>query len=303
MTSLNMPHPFANGRPFEQTIGRVYDFTSGVNGRDYRVFVDIPDGEPPSNGFPVLYLLDGNLHFAPAVTMARGLATAGEIRPAIIVGIGYQDTDPIAGMTLRFKDLSLPASEGWIAGLGWGAPGMSAENTGGADVFLDVIERQIRPAVAALAKVDPSDQAIFGHSLAGHAVLRALFTAPGSYRSFIASSPSIWWADNAVLSSEAAFAQTMVDGAAQPKLLLAVGALEAFPDRASLRHFKTREQAQAVLDRSRMVDNVVELGARLANLPGCAVSTVVFDGEGHATVIPAVVCRALQFALGLDQAP
>ena len=299
--TISAPLPrFENGVPFEQTIGRFHDFTSGMNGRDYRVFVDIPEGDPPAGGHPTLYLLDGNLHFAPAVGMARGLAMAGELRPGVIVGIGYQTTDPLAGMALRFRDLSLPASEAWIAGLGWSAPGMSAENTGGVDDFIEVLEREIRPAIAALTKVDPADQALFGHSLAGHAVLHALFTSPGSYRSFIASSPSIWWANNAVLAGEDAFRQTLANGAVQSRLLLAVGALEAFPDRAAIAHFKTRAQAQAVLDHSRMVDNVVELGARLANAPGLSVSTNVFAGEGHATVIPAVLCRALQFALGLD---
>lgn len=303
MTPPVSPPTFEDGRPLEQTIGRFHDFTSKINGRAYRIFVDIPDGEPPADGWPVLFLLDGNLHFAPAAVLARALAMAAEIRPAIIVGIGYPDSDPLAGMTLRFKDLSLPASEAWIAGLGWEAPGMTAENTGGVDAFLAVLEREIRPAVAALAEVDPADQALFGHSLAGHAVLRALFTAPESYRSFIASSPSIWWADNAVLSEEPAYARALAHGAARPNLLLAVGALEAFPDRAALRHFGTREAAQAALAGSRMVDNVVELGARLAALPAGDLSTVVFEGEGHVTVIPAVLCRALQFALRLAEVP
>ncbi len=299
--TLPTPRPtFADGHPVEQTTGRAHDFTSSITGRDYRVFIDIPGGEPPAGGFPVVYLLDGNLHFTPFVGMTRGFAMAGETRPAVVVGVGYPTADPLAAMTSRFRDLSLPASEAWLATLGWTAPGMTVDNIGGVDDFLAVLEREIRPAVAAVAKVDPADQTLFGHSLAGHAVLRALFTAPGAYRAFIASSPSIWWADDAVLAEEAALADRMAAAGARPRVLLEVGEREAFPDRAALAHFATREEAEASAGRARMVGNVADLGARLAALPGCVVDTVVFSGEGHATVIPAALCRALQFAVGVD---
>jgi len=300
MTAPTAQPTFSHVEPVKQTMGHAYDFTSSITGRDYRVFVDVPGGEPPAGGFPVVYLLDGNLHFTPFVGMARGFAIAGETKPAVVIGIGYPGDDPVGAMTSRFKDLSLPASEAWIAGLGWTAPGMTVDNTGGVDAFLSVMEREIRPAVADLAKVDPTDQALFGHSLAGHAVLRALFTAPGSYRAFIASSPSIWWAEAAVLGEEAALGGRLTAAGAKPRVLLAVGEREAFPDRAALAHFATREEAEASLARSRMVGNVVDLGARLSTVPGCVVSTVVFSGEGHATVIPAALCRALQFAVGVE---
>ena len=285
------------GAPFVTTTGRAFDITSARNGRDYRIFVDVPETPPPPEGFPVIVVLDGNLHFALTASLQRSLVLAGEVRPAVVVGIGYPTDDLLAALTLRFQDLSLPPRADWLANLGWSAPGMTLETTGGLDGFLEVLEHEIRPAVARLAPTDPDDHALFGHSLAGHAALHALFRGPGAWRSVVASSPSIWWADDAVLAGEHTLSDADLAGR---RVLLCVGALEAEPDRAALAHFGSRAAAEAALSQSRMVENVRALGARLAARRGAEVSTVVFEGEGHVTVIPAAVCRALQFALCLE---
>jgi hypothetical protein len=287
----------ADGVPFVTALGRTFDVTASDNGRAYRIFVDIPETPPPSEGFPVMVILDGNLHFALAAGLQRSLAMAGEVRPAVIVGIGYPTDNLLAALTLRFQDLSLPARADWLAELGWSAPGMTTETTGGLEAFLEMLDCEMRPALARLVPTNPADYALFGHSLAGHAVLHALFRRPSAWRSVMASSPSIWWADDAVLAGERALNDSDLAGR---RILLAVGALEAHPDRAALAHFGSRVAAEAALSRSRMVENVQSLGARLARRPGAEVTTTVFEGEGHVSVIPAALCRALQFAFGLD---
>ena len=287
----------ADGVPFVTATGRTFDVTASGNSRAYRVFVDTPETPPPPEGFPVMVILDGNLHFALAAGLQRSLVMAGEVRPAVVVGIGYPTDDLFAALTLRFQDLSLPARAEWLAELGWSAPGMNAETTGGIDSFLDVLEHEILPALARRVPINPADHALFGHSLAGHAALHALFRRPRAWRTVIASSPSIWWADDAVLAGERALKD---DDLAGWRVLLAVGALEAHPDRAALAHFGSRAAAESAMARSRMVENVRSLGIRLSGRPGAEVVTVVFEGEGHVTVIPAALCRALQFALGAD---
>jgi alpha-beta hydrolase superfamily lysophospholipase len=56
--------------------------------------------------------------------------------------------------------------------------GLTPDNVGGVDDFLQVIEKEIKPRVAALVPVNAGNQALFGHSIGGLAVLRALFTEP-----------------------------------------------------------------------------------------------------------------------------
>ena len=278
---------------------QTYTFQSAVTGRAYRIFVAVPDAPAPEGGFPVLYLLDGDLHFPPAAHYARFGALGGELRAAVIVGIGYTG-EPAEAMLARFTELSLPASAAWIAGLAFTIPGLVAENTGGIDGFLAMIETELKPAIATLGSIDAANQSLFGHSLGGLAVLRALFTAPAAYRTFIASSPSIWWADCAILAGEAGLAAALSGSNARPRVLITAGANEAAPEPSALRFFKTRAEAEASTARSRMVANATELGDRLQALGLADVHTTVFADEGHGSVTPAVLGRALTLALAVD---
>jgi hypothetical protein len=288
---------------FELSGAHVYDFESAITGRNHRLFVSIPDAPAPPNGFPAFYLLDGNLSFATAAEIVRGLSLAGEMLPAVVIGIGYLPKDLAPPMLVRFKDLSLPASADWIGSLPFSVPGLTADSTGGVDEFLNVIESEIKPAVGALTKIDPTHQTLVGHSLGGNAVLRALFAAPRTFRTFAALSPSIWWSEQEVLSAEAGFAREVASGAAQPRVFISVGGLEDTPTSASLRFFKSEAEAFKTSALNRMVQNAEDLGARLAEIkggPAYAVSSVTFPGETHSSVIPAAICRAARFALGVE---
>jgi predicted alpha/beta superfamily hydrolase len=288
---------------FELPGALIYNFESAITGRNHRLFVSIPDAPSPPNGFPVLYLFDGNLSFATAAEIVRGLSLAGEVQAAVVVGIGYQSKDLAPPMLVRFTDLSLPATPEWIASLPFNVPGLTADSTGGVDNFLRVIESEIKPAIGALAKIDPAHQTLLGHSLGGSAVLRALFTAPRTFRTFAALSPAIWWSERVVLSAEANFSHEVASGAAQPRVFISVGGLEDSPTPASLRFFKSEAEAFKSTASNRMVGNVEDLGARLAAIrggPAYSVSTVVFPEESHSSVIPAAISRAVRFAIGVD---
>src|SRR5690606_5939581 len=69
----------------------------------------------------------------------------------------------------------------------------SDQRGGGADVFLNVILDQIRPRVKSIAKLDPHAQAIWGLSLGVVFVLNALVKRPGTFETYSAGSPSLWW--------------------------------------------------------------------------------------------------------------
>jgi predicted alpha/beta superfamily hydrolase len=295
------------GRAVEVPGAKYYDFTSSITGHDYRLFVGIPAGEPPQHGFPVVYVLDGNSCFASVVETVRGGAMGGEIRPAVVVGIGYQTTELPALSGMRFKDLSTPAApewiERWMASVPVAVPGLNLQLAGDVDAFLRVIEGEIKPAVAEMVRVNSADQALMGHSLGGLAVIRALFTEPETFRTFVALSPSLWWGDNGVLTSEAAFADRVTAGGVRPRVLIGVGELEQMATSLSMQLFKSRAAAQAAAEFCKMVDNAVELGARLAKVtggPDFVVKTVVFPDEGHLSVIPGALCRGLRFALGTE---
>lgn len=300
---IPQPPSLTEGRPVTLPGAQAFDFTSRINGQRYRLFISIPPGDAPPAGFPVFYMFDGNSSFAVAAETLRARAPADGLRPAVLVAVGYASDDLLTAMALRMKDLSTPAAPAWLAGLPFAIPGLTAEVTGGLDSFIRVLIEEIRPAVAGQISIDSADQTVFGHSLGGLAVLRMLFTQPALFRTFVASSPSIWWADRAILADEANLRARVEAGDVAPRILLDAGGLEQVPDAGSLRYFRTVAEAQASADYCRMVDNVRDLGARLKAISGgdqYRADTVVFPEEGHISVIPCAISRALQFALAVE---
>lgn len=294
-----------HGRAVTLLGAEYFDFTSQITGREHRLFISVPTGDAPPEGFPVFYIFDGNGCFATVAEIMRSRAPADGLRPVIVVGIGYATDDLMTAMVLRMKDLSTPASAEWLATLPFVIPGLTVELTGGLDDFIRVVEEEIRPAIARLAPTNPSDQTVMGHSLGGLAVLRMLFTRPERYRTFVASSPSIWWSDQAILADEKSFCVRVAAGEASPRLLIEVGGREQTAEPSALRHFKSMAEAQASADFCGMVAKARALGQRLKAVKGSdgyVAETVVFTDEGHGSVLPAAISRGLQFALGIDVA-
>jgi hypothetical protein len=284
--------------------GAVYrDFTSTINGRAYRLFISIPEGPAPADGRPTVYVLDGNSSFLTARDAVRSQSAFSEIRPAVVVGIGYPLSDSMEILKTRNKDLTLPISQDVLLRMPPN-PGLTLDNTGGLDDFLKVIEEEIKPLVSSMTPVNLNDQTLMGHSLGGLAVVRALFTTPSSYRTFVASSPSLFWNEKAVLEDEAAFIRNVETGMIAPRVLIAVGALEGDPLLFRTGGYPmTQEEVDATIRDVAMLANARALGERLQRVQGDkdyrAVS-VIFAGESHLSVIPAVISRGINFALNVD---
>jgi predicted alpha/beta superfamily hydrolase len=303
-------------------------FASSINNQSYTLFVRVPLTPPPADGYAVIYVLDGDFDFGTAAEI--GLAINSDPRRApVVVAIGHglfddmdvvrrystrkpADGSPITVMdmvggenTLRFHDFTLPVAPNHRAPA-W--TGLTPDNVGGLDDFLKVIEAEIKPRVAQLVPVNTANQAIFGHSIAGLAVLRALFTEPGAFRTFIAASPSIWWDADAVLADEGKFGDAVHGGHANPRVLLTVGANE--PDSpnppasfiASLppgRAAAINAYVKMASQWSGMVSGARDLATRLGKLRGGSdykVEFVAFEGEDHASVLPAALSRGMWFA-------
>ncbi|MFI4975515.1 MAG: alpha/beta hydrolase [Caulobacterales bacterium] len=300
---------------------RRIDFVSKVTGRPYSLSIAMPWAPPPPNGYSALYVLDSYAYFGTAVEATR----LNVLFPGVVVvGIGYPDDpafadevierrDPvppwmlmgprsIAACTLqRQQDLTLPASESALAA--WSTPGVltyAADATGGLDDFLRMIEQEAKPRVRDVAPIDEANTALFGHSLGGLAVVRALFANPGAFRTFIAASPALSWADGAVLSGEADFAAKLAAGAAGPRVLLTVGADEgaapSVPEEIGM-----QELSPELADLgSRIVADIRGLAARLTRLNGPggfhAADAVVFPHQGHAISPWPAMGRAVSFA-------
>jgi predicted alpha/beta superfamily hydrolase len=281
-------------------MSRQFDFKSTINGRMYRVQVATPFVPPPEKGYAALYVLDGDGYFGTYSFAARMRALYGELQPAVVVGIGYPEAEENIKAALErrqydFTPTRADQEEAKKAGLS-AAPSAF----GGADAFLQVIEREVKPRVTALLPVDPSREILFGHSLGGLFVLHTLFTHPESFKTYLALSPSIWFNRRTVLGGEAKFAAAVKAGRISPRVLIAVGGEEQSPPTGPLPPGMTREQVETSLAMAAMVSNAMDLGARLKALPAAAgyeAHTRVFAGETHISVGWAAVGPLLEFAL------
>jgi len=307
--------------PAQVTINnsKLLEVVSKVNGHRYALSVGLPYGPPPKGGYPVLYVLDGDAYFASAVEAAR--ANAPQV---VVVGIGYPDDPAFTQSVLahhkplppwlaaepphiqafaleRQFDLTPPTPIGVLARERFppSAPLPQASDYGGVDDFLAAIEKDFKPSIEALVPIDRSNQALFGHSLGGLAVVQALLHEPKAFRTFIAASPSIWWGDRIVLKAEPGFDRVIESGLAAPRVLITVGGSEQDPPTVALPGMDLSAM-QGRIAQARMVGNATDLAARLANLhgaPGYVVSPVaVFPEQAHGISPWPALGRAVSFA-------
>ena len=254
-----------------------YDIKSRINGETYRVFVSTPFKAEPGKRYPVFYVIDGNWYFAPASINAT--ESSYEVGPVIVVGIGFPTDDNDQIQQRRSFELTP-----------WSAPGAKPGECGGGDVYLRVLDEEIRPFINAHYAVDPARQILYGKSLGGLMVLRQLFTHPEAYVAYISASPSIWFNGSAVLKDEAAFIKHVKDGQLRLRVLITAAGNE---------QYRGPNLIRKMTDQSRMIDNAMDLADRLAivNPTSLQVEKALFPDESHTSVSLAALGRGLYFGL------
>jgi predicted alpha/beta superfamily hydrolase len=265
-----------------------YDLRSEATGRDYRISLFTPPLPAPDPGYPILYLVDANLTFPVAAAMAAAFAMEG--RAAIVVGVGYPTEDILELMNLRRRDLTPPVPRD-------ASEAANIEEHGGSEAFLRFLVDELRPQILDHHNVDPTRQALFGHSLGGLFVAATLVTRPETFSTLIASSPTLYWGDRWVFRQ---LTRMAASGPAEPapRLLVTVGANEQkLP--ATMPAGVTTEQMQAMLKEWSMVDNARDFAEQVGAAPGRAraVRFQALDGEDHLTAVATAISRGLAYFL------
>lgn len=178
----------------------IQNYPHPLSAINYDVRISIPREPAPREGFPVLYVLDGNAYGTMLREIVKLQCRRSEktfVSPMIIVSIGYECEG--AFPSLRVYDFTPPASSVTLPAK---PDGSSWPQHGGAEEFLRLLERRIKPYVYEHAPVNQNQEYLFGHSLGGLFVLYALFTRPTLFQKYISCSPSIWWNEGQVLTYE-----------------------------------------------------------------------------------------------------
>lgn len=256
------------------------------SGRDYQIYIAMPKGPAPAAGYAVMYVLDGDAMFHTMVDTVRAYERrpdGGEHTRAVVVGIGYPPgTDIPAARTL---DMTPIASD---------EPRVLKPN-GGADAFLAFVEDELKPAIAREINIDPQRQALFGHSFGGLFALHALTKRPGSFQTYIAASPSLWYADAYMAKRVAQFAT----GNSSPpplRVLLTAGEYEQTLSPNMARRPEAGRVAGVLKERAQ-VQRSRTAADQLSALPGTLAVAQEIAGEDHGTVIPSAIGRGVAFFL------
>ncbi|GIP22116.1 alpha/beta hydrolase [Paenibacillus sp. J22TS3] len=257
-------NPYVPDRCFE------YRMTSGKQ-LEYRIMISIPADEPPPDGYAVIYALDGDAVFQTLVETVRLQTRKPKgFGPILVVGIGYPSKEPFDA-DRRCRDFTMQTGN---ASLPVRPDGSPWPPHGEAEDFLDFLEHELKPAISQEWPVDPSRQAIVGHSLGGLFTLHALFTRTHLFTHYVAGSPSTWWAENLLFKELDSFTEVW-KGECPVHLLLTIGADE-LPD---------------------MLEGAEQVAQRLRPFSGKGVRMewVKFADENHVSVLPSALGRIPRF--------
>ena len=186
-----------------QVASAVHDqhkINSSVLGEERTILVRVPAAYRQGDArFPVMYMLDAH---PPQNSMMVGLieqqAWSGMMPEMIVVGIQN---------VARTRDMTPTASER--------SPG-----SGGADKFLDFLQREVMPLVEKNYRTQPY-KVFAGHSLGGLLAVYTAVSRPDMFNAYIAASPVLQWDKNYVI--ELARGKFKNGGELKKTLFIAIG--------------------------------------------------------------------------------
>lgn len=224
-------------------------FTSSiVAGQEYELQIMFPAGYEKSNKkYPVLYLMDSQWDFPLLQSLYGEQYYDGFIPEMMIVGVTWGGVHPNPD-SLRARDYT-PTVEKRLP------------QSGGADKFLSVLEKEVFPFVEANYKADRTGRTLAGCSLGGLFTMYALFSRPGMFQRYIATSPAFGW-DNEVLYQ---YEKKYFENGANPpaKLFMCIGGVErSVPGFQKLtKHLSDRHYTTLQIQ-SRIVENTGHSGTK-----------------------------------------
>lgn len=159
---------------------------SAETGTLYSIYADAPDTASKAGPFPAVLFMDADDQFAPALAAYRSLRAEQAIPPLVLIGVGY-GASYMKPANRRGRDYTPVAHT-------------DEPSSGGADAFLAFLTTTLWSELSQRYPLDPARRSIAGHSLGSLLVLHALFQPQPFFTHHLASAPSIWWAERAILA-------------------------------------------------------------------------------------------------------
>jgi predicted alpha/beta superfamily hydrolase len=232
-------------------------------GTTYHLYAEATADES-ADATPAVLVMDGDDQFKAAVKGYHRARRDGRVPPLVLVGVGYGASYTKPG-NFRVRDYTPTA--------------ISTETgSGGADGFLAFLQETLWPEIARRYRVREDVRGIAGHSLGSLLVVQALLQPPLFFNRLLASAPSLWWDDKAVICAAQKVQRT---GVARPaRLYLSVGEEDTTSMTTDLEQFEQQLSA--------------------APFPSLEVITQRFPGRDHYNVLEDAYAAGLTSLFGAD---
>lgn len=172
-------------------IGQSYVIDSKILKEERTIWVQVPESANAKtnhpNTYPVVYVLDGSVHFLSVCAVMNQLSP-GAVPEMIVVGI--------ENTAHRTRDLSPTKVKEARGSSEW------VKESGGGARFTDFIAQELIPYIDTKYPT-ASNKTFVGHSFGGLLVVNTLINRPELFNNYIAIDPSLWW-DNEVLTRDIA---------------------------------------------------------------------------------------------------
>ena len=149
-----------NGKPIQYDFGRQYQIQSKILGEERKLLIYVPEEyQKSTDKFPIVYILQGNIHYKHATISIEKLQKSGWMPASIIVAI--PDNDGTNTRDYRNKS----------------------------DNFLQFINEEVQPFVAKNFRVN-GFKTLFGHRASGKFVLDTFLKDPDEFDIYISANAS-----------------------------------------------------------------------------------------------------------------
>jgi len=165
-------------------IGKIDSVYSKILGEQRKIWVYTPDmtSGNANQHWPVLYLLDGDGHFASVVGMIQQMSqvNGNNVYPEMIV-VAIPNTDRTRDLTPTHVASDPPMMDSNFS-----------KNSGGGENFVAFIEKELMPHVDSVYQTAPY-RVLIGHSFGGLTVMSVLTNHTKLFNAYIAIDPSMWY--------------------------------------------------------------------------------------------------------------
>jgi len=173
------------------TIGEPDTLYSKILKEERAIWVEVPESANAitnhPNQYPVVYVLDGGVHFLSVCAVMNQLSP-GSVPEMIVVGIGNSENRTRDLTPTKVKEAR--GSSEWV------------KESGGGERFTDFIAQELIPYIDGKHPT-ANNKTFVGHSFGGLLVVNTLLNRPELFNNYIAIDPSLWW-DNEVLTRDIA---------------------------------------------------------------------------------------------------